>query len=225
LPSTTLAQYRTRIASKIGLDNSTSGDQTLIDSWVNEGYEEVMLETKARVAISTTDLTEGRENYTLPSAIMTILKITNSTNSLHMERVTMEDLIDMQENGGVSAPPCRYYAVSGANLITVYPTPGAGETLKIIYVPRPAALAASSDVPSEIPAEFHKAIEFYALREAADYDDDQSSYIGRYYDTQYKEYLKKLKRHVFMKGGSRLPTSRLNRGYRTLAHDPSQDLG
>ena len=35
---TTFATFRSNVANKIGLDNTVSGDQGLIDSWINEGY-------------------------------------------------------------------------------------------------------------------------------------------------------------------------------------------
>ena len=230
MASRTLAQFRTIVASKVGLDNSTSGDQTLIDMWVNEGYEDILLQTHCKVLGCTMTLTSGTNDYTLDTDILSILKIYNSASSInyYMERVTLGDIVDMRRAGNSGAvPPARYYAVAGSNLLTVYPTPGSGETLTVYYVPRPTALSASSDVPSDVPAEFHKAIEFYALREAADYDDDQSSYIGRYYDQQYVAWIQRIKKNVLQMGGSRLPRAVLNRTRRlsSVPHDPSQDIG
>ena len=89
-------------------------------------------------------------------------------------------------------------------------------------MPRPTALSATADVPSDVPAEFHKAIEFYALREAADYDDDQSSYLGRYYDQQYTAWITRIKKAIWQKGGSKLPVAQM-KGRRRVPTDPSQD--
>lgn len=227
MASTTLAQYRTRIASKLGLDNSTSGDQALIDSWLNEAYEEIQLEVHGKVSSGTQALTSGQSDYTLDTAILAILKIYNSASSTSylMERVPLGDLIDMRRAGTTAGlPPARFYAIE-SNLLSVYPTPGSGETLTYYYVPRPTAMSASSDTPSDLPSEYHKALEWYALREGADYDDDQSSYLGRYYDQKYQEFLTKIKRWRVAKGGSRLPRATLTRD-RTqyLPHDRSQDI-
>lgn len=223
MASRTLAQFRTIVASKIGLDNSTDGDQTLIDMWVNEGMEDVLLQTHCKVRGCTMPLTSGTTDYTLDTDILQIKSVYTS-GGVVLERLELTDLLDLRRSSSSGAAPSRYYAVAGSNLITVYPTPGTGESLTVYFVPRPTAMTSSSDTPTDVPAEFHKAIEFYALREAADYDDDQSSYIGRYYDTQYKEHIQRIKKMVFMKGGSRLPVSRLRRGYSTLAHDPSEDV-
>lgn len=47
--ATTLAQYRSAISSKLGLENTTAADQGFIDLWVNEGVTDVMIRTDCRV--------------------------------------------------------------------------------------------------------------------------------------------------------------------------------
>ena len=122
--------------------------------------------------------------------------------------------------------PARYYAVQGFNLLQLYPKPGSGETLSIYYVPRPSAMAATADSPTDIPAEWHKTVEFYALWQGSDYRDDQSSAQGSRYHQDYMQYLKDMKKAMRWMGGKHLAPAMAGRRTRVLIpSDPSQDTG
>lgn len=221
----TLAQFRTRISAKLGLDNSASGDQTLIDDWVNEGYEDVLLRTRCKVSSATMDLTAGTADYTLPTDILAAIDmdIATSTDTFPLVRTDAEDILRRRRASTSTDSPSRFYAVEGSNLLLVYPTPSAADTITIYYVPRPTALSATSDEPSDIPSEFHKAIEFYALAEGADYDDDASSAQGERYRILYEQKLFELRKSMRWKGGRRLAPASVGRR-RIPAHDPSADI-
>ena len=99
----------------------------LIDMWVNEGYEDILLQTHCRVRGCTMALTSGTNDYTMDTDIMAVMKIynTSASGSFFLERLTLGDLLDMRQAGGTATTaPARYYATSGSNLLTVYPTPG-----------------------------------------------------------------------------------------------------
>lgn len=224
----TLAQFRTRVSAKLGLDNTTGGDQGLIDDWVNEGYEQVLIRTGAKVQSDTLTLSASTASYTLSSSVLSVIDVytlSGSTN-YQLQRVTPEQIIRMRTLNTTSSSPTRYYAVSGADLFIVHPQPSAADTVEMIIVKRPAALSASSDTPSDLPSEWHKAIEYYALWQGGDYDDDQSSSQGERYRQTYEQYLSEVKQANQRKGGARLAPAQVNYRRRLLWPDvPSRDRG
>lgn len=224
----TLAQFRTAVASKIGLDNSTSGDQTLIDGWINEGVTDVLMRTECRIRPGTLTLAAGTADYTLDTSILKIYDayVTVSGIAYWLEVATVDDILAMRRTTTANVSPAQFYAVGGSDLFMIYPTPATADTVNIYYVPRPATLSVSSDTPSEIPSEFQKAVEFYALREAADMSDDQSSQGGATYQVIYEQWLKRINKWVWMKGNHRLPRASVRRNRSTIPfHDRSRYPG
>jgi len=149
MASTTLANYRTRVAAKLGLDSSA--DTSLIDAWVNEAYEDVLSRTHCKVRPATMDLTSGTASYSLPTAVLAIEEIYNTATGgdYLLERLPLQELAYMRRNTApANNDPARYYTFEGADLIELYPTPGTGETLTLWYVPRPTALSKSIAPPS-----------------------------------------------------------------------------
>ena len=206
----TLATLRSSVASIIGLDNTTSGDQTLIDQFLNEGYANVLRETRCYVQSSSTaiSLSADTKDYTLDTGILLIIEayVTSSGQDYRMQRVSVEQLLEYRRNGTTTASdPPVYYALAGANLLMVYPTPGSGQTVTIYYVPRNDTLSASAESPSFVPTEYHWVIERYALHRAADYDDDTSSEQGQRYLKEYQEGINRMRRDIALKGNHRLP--------------------
>jgi len=105
----------------------------------------------------------------------------------------------------------------------VWPTPSESGTITVYYVPRPATLSSGSDTPSEIPAEFHKLVEWYALAEAADYVDDESSGMGALYLQRYEKGIREALKAVSRKGGKLAPNVP-GRRTRISPSVPSQDV-
>lgn len=202
-----------------------AGDQGLIDGWVNEGVTDFLLRTRLKVSPATMTLTSGEDDYTLPTGILQIIDLytTSGGNSYRLERVTPFEILELRRASGSTDSPARRYAVAGSNLLMVYPTPDAADTVTLYYVPRPATLSSGSDTPSEIPSEFHKAIELFALAEAADYDDDQTSAQGQRYRDEYEKWVQRARRAVTLKGGSRLAPTQVGRR-RFVPHDSSADF-
>jgi len=207
----TLATFRTEVTAILGLDNTVAGDQTLVDSWLNEGVESVVLRTRCKVLPATITLTAGTSNYTLPTAILAILDIyvTSGSSDYGLERASPSEILLRRRNSTNDSPP-RLYAIDGANMLMVYPTPSAADTLHVTYTPRPATLASGSDTPSEIPSEWHKLVTFYALSRAADFDDDASSQMGERYRGLFEQGLAEMRRTLTVKGGRRLAPARVN---------------
>jgi hypothetical protein len=82
----------------------------------------------------------------------------------------------------------------------------------------------STDTYGGIPVEFHPAIRLWALAEAADYDDDESSEKGETYRRRFEEYLRvSLRRRVNGKGGALAPARLARSKYDLVPHDNSAD--
>lgn len=207
----TLATFRTAVASELGLQNDTSGDQTQIDKWVNEGVVDVVIQTACAISSTSISLTSGTSDYSLSASIMRIYDAYVSSNSVsyYLQHVTPDDVLAMRRASLANVSPAVYYAVAG-NLLMVYPTPDATQSMIVYYVPRPATLSGSADTPSEIPAEYHPGVEYYALMRGASYIDDGSSGMGQAYAQQYQVWLRKVKRYgTALRGGHRLPPAGL----------------
>ena len=223
---TTLAQYRTAVSGKIGLDNSVAGDQTAIDLWVNEGVTDVILRSKCQMAAATITLTAGTPDYTMDTAILAIYAAYVNTGGIPywLEFTSVDEILAMRRTTTANVSPAQFYAVGGSNLFLIYPTPASSsDSVTIYYTARPSTLSLSSDSPSTIPSEFHKAVEYYALAQAADYSDDNTSQGGAVYMQQYELWLRRVKKWVAFKGSHRLPKAMVRRNRASIPfHDPSR---
>lgn len=221
----TLANFRQSIAYELGLDNTTSStDQTEIDRRINEGVTKVLSRTHCKVVCADLTMTSGTWKYTLPTSSLAIKEvwITSSGQNYRLERVTTDEILDFRTSTTDSNSPSRYYAVEGANLLLVWPTPSAADTLEIFYVPSPATLSSSSDTPSEIPSEYHTAVERYALWKLSSAVDDVTSAQGQRYRDEYEQELYQLRKHLRNKGGRRLAPAKVGRRP-IVPHDNSAD--
>lgn len=224
----TLAQLRTEVSSILGLDNTaSSAEQSLMDSWINEGVANVLVETHCKVLPFTMTLTAGEDDYTLSTDILALIDLfvdAASGDDFPVQRVTSSELLRMRMNASTAISPVMRYATSGSNLLMVYPTPSAADVLVGIYVPRPTTLSSASDTPSEVPAEYHRLIVQYACWRGADMDDDSSSEQGERYRGLYELGCGELRQAVKGKGGSRLAPARHNpRRRQLIPHNNSTD--
>lgn len=212
---TTLANFLLVVSAKLGLDNSgtigssPTADQTLMIGWVNEGVTDVLVRTRCNIQPATMTLTATTYDYTLPTQIMALdeIYITDASTSVwyRMERQSPQELLNLRIGTQFQgSPPVRWYALNGNSTLMVYPTPTAADVLTIYYVPRPTALAAGSDVPSDIPSEWQKAVEYYTLWQAATYMNDAPSQSGQLFMQQYEAELVKLKKASRQKGGLKM---------------------
>jgi hypothetical protein len=224
----TLAVFRSNIAAILGLTNTTAGDQTRIDYYLNEGILEVLKNTKCYVASSA--LTGvSTADYTLSTSILEIrdLYVTSGGYDSNMERASMDEILRMRRITPAAGGPARYYSLAGHDKLMFWPTPAAADSFTLYYVPYPTALANSGDAPSNsalggVPDEIHNAIERYALWKCADMDDDATSQVGEKYRVEYYQTISEARKHLRSKGGYKLGRARVNprRSPRTPS-DPS----
>jgi hypothetical protein len=204
------------IQRELGLDTTASGaDEVEIDRRVNEGATDFMLRTGIKVQEGNPTLTADEGDYTLDTDILDIMDVysTSGSQDYRMERISVPELLEMRRGASTMVGPARYYATAGANLLMVYPTPTGADELTVYFVPRPVTLAVGSDTPSEIPAEYHPAVEMYALWRLGSMRDDQTSSQGSRYKEEYEAMVLRARRTVALMGGDP-PRGRVRRASR-----------
>ena len=213
----TLETLRRVVGGKIGLDYTNAGtERDLIDEWCSQGVREVLLRSHCYVGTSTITTTASEWQYDLSYAVMAITQIWRDGETNPMIRVTPEEIIELRRSSsGTSDATTLRWALQGTNMILLWPTPTAAFDINLIYVPRPTELSFDTHDPSTstyggVPVEYHKAIEMYALAEAADWDDDASSQAGLTYRARFEDELRNVRAGTNRKGG-RLPQARVGR--------------
>lgn len=229
----TLADFRTRVSRKLGLTNEAGHDElAAIDSWCNEAVDQILLKTGCYVTTTTLALSANTKDYQLATGILDIQRVIDADN-VPLEEVAPDEIFDLRRAASTTSSTVGLrYAVDGANLFMVYPTPSAAATLTLYYVPRPTVMSAATHDPSSvsptnyggIPTEFHKLIELYALAEGSDYDDDQTAEQGQRYRALFDRGIAEMRRHLSLKGSRKLPRARIGgTRRRPIASDPSAD--
>jgi hypothetical protein len=181
----------------------------------NEAVVDILLKTGCYVTSATMTETSGTGDYTLDTGIMRVKGWQWSDGSTYSqpERVPIDVLLALRGNNSASTTwPASFYAVAGANLLMVYPTPAASDTITVYYTPVPTAMSSGSHDPSSatyggIPVGFHPAIEQYMLWKLASADDDESSGQGERYRIAYEGqqgdggWIKTIRKYTLMHGG------------------------
>jgi hypothetical protein len=233
----------------LGLDfdanNPTSGDGPRLTGWANDAVVDMLKRTHCFIQSATMTMTSGQGDYRLDSSILAIddVYMTSGTQSFRATRMSTTDLLNARLFQVVTAPITRY-ALAGADLLMVFPTPSLPDVMTIYYVPRPSLLVNSTDDPSSstlggIPSEYHYGLELYMQWKAGDAFDDESSQSGETYRRQYvgdpsaapgtdarKGFIGEMKRDLRDKGGKHLGAIVLPpRTRRTYIPLPGVDMG
>lgn len=227
-----LATFRSRVARVSGMSPTDSGDLALIDAWVNDAVVQFLRETKLNVALAALSVTADQGNYTLDTDILAMQALWYSpadSQSALMVALAPETLIQRRLfESGENTPP-RYYALAGANTLMLWPTPTASsETLHILYVPRPDALASTADSPAatangSIPEEYHTILEAYAKWKACEAEEHKPSENGMVFQREWQAGVAQVRGDIKKKAGIDMPAVRLGRP-RNLPAAPGVDV-
>jgi hypothetical protein len=186
----TLSTLQNRVQSILGLD--TSGNElTLLTGYLNEGYSDVLVRTRCYTSCGDLTTIANTWKYRLPSAILAVLEMwtenTSTGTTTAFQRTTTEEIIRLRQGqtSTVSGNP-TYYSVEGHNMLMLWPTPTSAGVIEYLYCPRPTDMSAGGDLPSFVPAEWHRALEMYACWRMGDFADDGSSQVGELYRVHYE---------------------------------------
>lgn len=204
--------------------------------------------THCYIKSETITLTANVGDYDLQSTNPEILAIddlylSSGGTNFRVRRESTTDILNLRMYQVVTAPVQRY-ALSGANLLMVFPTPIQADVFTVYYVPRPTALASGTDDPSSvtlggIPKEYHYGLELYMQWKAGDAFDDESSSSGETYRRMYlgdptapigteqrDGFIGTMKKDIRRKGGKHLAGVNLPpRTRRTYLPLPGVDVG
>jgi hypothetical protein len=220
---------KTSVSGILGLDTTASGaDDVELGKKLNDAVRDFLVRTHAKVSTATMTLTAGTGDYTLPVETLAIQDFAGASTT-RLERTSPAEILDRRRaSSSTGTGAVNYlYALNGADLLMLYPTPGSADVLTIYYVPKPTEMTGSND-PSNatyggIPVEYHPALEEYAKWKMADYDDDSSSSMGMSYQAEYMRLVRDAKRNIRQRGGRTL--GRVNVGRRPFVpSNRSQDI-
>lgn len=217
----TRGEIRAEVEAVIGVD---SDDATYLNNWIYQGSIDVMAKTRCRVRPFTIGLNAGQDDFSFNSPVLYVISITNyaSATRMPMERRSLAELEDMRR--GAAAPPARYWAFAGSDLLSFYPTPGSGETVRGYYVPQPALMDEDSDSPEEIPDEYHDAIVLYVKAKAGEHMKHESSNMGILFWAQYNDRISQIKTQLRLRAKPQMTLTPMRRKRRYIPHDPSEDV-
>lgn len=209
-----LSEFRTRVARTVGMSTAASDDLALIDSWVNEGVVQFLRDTKLNTRLAALSATAGSADYSLDTDILAMQALwyePSGAQSAVLTPVSPETLFTMRMTTPLGGSSPRYFALSGAHTLMLYPTPASSDDLiHALYVPRPDALAATADSPSatamgNIPVEYHPAIESYAKWKAGSAEEHGPSQSGEVFKREYEAAVGKARGELVRKLGVVVP--------------------
>lgn len=206
-----LAEFRTRVARTVGLSTSDSGDLDLIDAWVNEGVLQFLRDTKVNVITGSLTTTDGVNDYVLDDEILSFTDAwyepSDGIQEVLLEPVDSREMQLMRRHEGTVETTPRYYALQGAHLFMLHPTPASDtDTVHLLYTPRPNIMSSTADSPSNsstgnVPSEFHPIIEAYAKWKAAQAEEHRPSEYGLQFQAEYERGVSMTRAHLNRKGG------------------------
>lgn len=179
-------QTRTRRHLGVGSSNKFYSDTDIQDA-VNDAIEEVAKETRSLLTYHYISMTAGQDRYTLPADVMQVAHVEwdkSTSERWLLEGVSFEEfairayhsydhqsdpLIYKLEFGAVSTATANQAGRPGD--LVLWPVPNTTDTLRVYAIQRPTKLTSGSDV-SELPAELHLTVTFYAAMLLALKDSD-----------------------------------------------------
>jgi hypothetical protein len=223
-----LTTLRSRVAGTIGLDNTAaSAEQVLVDGWVNEGRDQILVRARLRVERADLALTADTTAYELSASILDIIRVVLNGDWEHpLPRMGTDEILERES---FTASTVVGYSLQGTNYLMVAGTPSTGDSLDMLYVPAVTDMSSGAHDPSSatyggIPKLLHPAIEAYAKWKAADYDDDTSSQQGQVYRQEWQAWLVEARNYRIRMGGP-LARKRARVGRLVVAQSPGVDTG
>ena len=178
-------QLVARAARKMGLSTvAGTDDLAFLQDLANAAVVETLLRTHCYVDIGEMTLISGTAEYRLDSNVLAVDDGRGSSPAGigNYKLISLEEMIRRQSAGYV-APSARQVCAFDGDLLVVSPTPADSSTvLRFYYVPKPSPMTQDTDDPSTasfggIRTEYHRALEYYMLWQAAE-DVEKKSPLG-----------------------------------------------
>ena len=235
----TFSVLKSNVQQELGLDTTASSDEdVLLGRRLNQAVREFLLDTRCYIASSTFTAVADQKDYDLQTgdfiggtgtnvSVLAIDQLIDS-NNIPLARKNVSEIDEYRRASATTATSGqRNYALDGANLLMLWPTPSTAEVFTLRYIPRPTEMSSSAHDPSDptyggIPAEYHEALEKWTCWWMASYDDDTSSNQGDRYFGQYQLVASKARKWMKRKGGRRQAPVKLGRRVSLVSGDPSR---
>lgn len=165
----TLDDLRTYVRQRLTVSTADSATTTQIDTAINQARLRLVARFRLKVATTTLDFTADTETVALPSDCTEILSI--STADYLLQAINEQDFGQLTSGSG---GPQVFVRDGTSAVIRVRPVPQSTENdaATIRYVQRPTALSSGTDVPSEVPDEFHDLVGELAVHRIAQNEED-----------------------------------------------------
>lgn len=200
-----VSDLQTNIVNKIGLASTEAG---LVLTYLTQGFRDLNNKIHFNIGIADLDILDGIDDYTIDGAIESIEDVTILGSLVKPDRVTREEIYDLRRyaNSGTAQGDTYCYCLYG-NLFQIYPTPTADSTMRIAYVNciTTDVLGSSDDLSVDLGmlplGPLSKALEYYGLWQAAEYDDKGMSQRAQDYLTQYDKFVSEARIAVRRRSG------------------------
>lgn len=219
----TYAQLKTRTKNLALADDDTEAGLA-----VNDALTDIVVTCQLKVGTATGTLTSGQSVYTMSGDFaiadfgalqyMEYLAL-GSTQSYILEPISADEIIALNATNPIGAT--RQYAFLGLDTIRTWPEPQTtGDTMTVYYAKTPTALSNASDVPADIPSQWHWLISTAAaarLADAVGEDPDLSTTL----DAKFQVGMDKFQKFLTRRGGR--TARRIQHGYLRTPRRPFHD--
>lgn len=195
---------------------------------VNDALTDIVVACQLKVGTTSKSLTSGKSVYTMSGDFaitdfgalqyMEYLAL-GSTQSYILEPISADEIIALNATNPIGAT--RQYAFLGLDTIRVWPEPQTtGDTMTIYYAKTPTALVAATDVPTDIPSQWHWLISIGAGARLADaVGEDQN--LSNALDAKFQVGMEKFQKFLTRRGGR--TARRIQSGYLRTPRRPFHD--
>ena len=219
----TFAQLKTRAQNLALADDDTEAGLA-----VNDALADIVVSTQLKVGTATGTLTAGGNVFDLSADFsitdfgmlqyMEYLAL-GSTQSYILEPISADEIIALNATNPIGAT--RQYAFLGLDTIRLWPAAQTtGDTLTIYYAKTPADLVATTDVPTDIPSQWHWLIAIAAGARLADaVGEDQN--LSMTLDAKFQAGMNNFQKFLTRRGGR--TARRIQSGYLRTPRRPFHD--
>ena len=209
-----VSNLQTNVINKIGLSSSAEG--SLVLTWLTEGYRDLLQRTRFFVSSTDIDLISGTDEYQIDTTIEQIEDATILGSLVKPDFVTREEILDLRRyaNSGTTQGDVYCYNIDG-NLLMIYPNPTADSTMHIYYIAQwtLSDFAGTEDLVADLNCvpvgPIAKALEYYALWQASEYDDKQVTDNSTQYLQMYETFVVQVKKAVMKRSHRQPPMARV----------------
>jgi len=160
-----------RVQRQFGDESSVQLEDTDIIRWINDGQKDIVVQNDLMQTTGTLPTVPGTNEYTFPTDMLSMHAMYYSNERLkYMSRQEYDEYVNVSDPDEISSDKPMFYTKWG-NKFILYPKPNVVETIKLLYLKRPAEVDDPSD-SLDLPVEYHPRIVEFCLRQAYEMDED-----------------------------------------------------